>query len=377
MKASIVLLLIALTAVFANLTIPIRKATTGRSNGQRIVDRVAGNPSPITIIDDKDAQYYGPIQLGTPGQAFEVVFDTGSSNLWVPSKKCPFTDVACKLHHQYDSTKSSTYMANGTTFSIQYGTGACSGFLSTDTLTIGGAQVTKQTFGEATKEPGLTFIEAKFDGILGFAFQSISVDNVVPVWINLLTQGLVDSAKFGVWLSSTPGANGGELYLGGVDTNHYTGNFTYVPLTAETYWQFQLQDVSVGGTSQNWCPNGCNAIADTGTSLIAGPMAQMTALNQKLGATVTGGEGIFSSCPDFSTLPNISFKLANKEFVLTPQQYILQVSALGKTECISGFVGIDLPPQIGPLYILGDVFIRSYYTVFDWQNKQVGFATSQ
>ncbi|KAG6521001.1 hypothetical protein ZIOFF_018066 [Zingiber officinale] len=91
-----------------------------------------------------NVQYFGEIGIGTPPQKFTVIFDTGSSNLWVPSSQCYFS-LACYFHPKYKSELSSTYQRNGKSASIHYGTGVIS----------------------ATKEPGLTFLVAKFDGILG------------------------------------------------------------------------------------------------------------------------------------------------------------------------------------------------------------------
>merc|ERR1712070_1163056 len=156
----------------------------------------------VPIANYMDAQYYGPVEIGTPGQEFQVCFDTGSSNLWVPSSKCAFSQIPCDAHAKYDSEKSRSYKANGEDFAIQYGSGSLSGFLSSDTVRLGDSiEIKDQKFAEATKEPGLTFLFAKFDGILGLGFKEIAVDGVSPVFDNAVAQKQVEKDQFSFWLN--------------------------------------------------------------------------------------------------------------------------------------------------------------------------------
>mmetsp|Transcript_33175 Transcript_33175/g.83649 ORF Transcript_33175/g.83649 Transcript_33175/m.83649 type:complete len:288 (+) Transcript_33175:152-1015(+) len=81
-------------------------------------------------------------------------------------------------------------------------------------------------------------------------------------------------------------------------------------------------------------------------------------------------------CAQIPSMPNVKFTIGGKEWELTAEQYVLKISAGGKEQCISGFMGIDLPSRVGPLWIMGDVFIGAYYTIFDYGNERVGYATS-
>ena len=489
---------------------------------------LASSAASVPITNFMDAQYFGAISLGTPPQSFQVVFDTGSSNLWVPSAKCAFTQIPCDLHAKYESGDSATAETKGDAFAIQYGSGSLSGFLSADTLTWGGLEIKHQVFAEATKEPGLAFMFAKFDGILGMGWAQIAVDRVAPPFYNAFEQGAVRENVFSFWLNrdeSSEGGPGGELVLGGVDPAHHVGPHTWLNVTREGYWQVAMDDVLVGGASAGRCgAKGCAAIVDTGTSLLAGPTEVIEAINEKIGARSMLGEECRSTidaygdellddldnfsaeevcagvglCDDgFASfeaketsrqsllslrsitrgaktaqtarrllmerhelvdasastsmsssekkmhsvscsacrlgvsyaksllasnatraaiieqfkslcelipskggesaldcaavdakgpgrLPDVAFVLGGKRFSLTPEQYVLRVSTGGATpdgkhepvaeQCISGFMGLDVPPPMGPLWILGDVFIGPYHSVFDHGNARVGLA---
>jgi len=323
--------------------------------------------TPIVIHDFQNAQYYGPVTVG--GVEFQVIFDTGSSNLWIPSKDC--TNCG-RFKPAYDHDKSPNYVANGSKFNIQYGSGPVSGFFSQDSVTLGDKTVSNVLFAEVTdvKGLGLAYKIGKFDGILGLAFDTISINQVPVVFDLMIQQGLVEEPVFTFYLTSD--GTDGEMDLGGIDTAHYTGEINYIPLIDTTYWSCKLDGIRFQGTSEKLTTVG-KAILDTGTSLLAGPKRDIKALAQKLGASELAGTGEYTiDCGKTKSLPTISITLGGIDYNLDGSDYIID----NQGTCLLGFVGINIPPPAGPLWILGDVFIRKYFTVFDYGNLRLGFATA-
>ncbi|OCH87656.1 endopeptidase [Obba rivulosa] len=318
----------------------------------------------ILLSNYANAQYFTEISLGTPPQTFKVILDTGSSNLWVPSVHC--MSIACFLHAKYDSSKSSTYNANGSSFEIQYGSGSMQGFVSQDTLTIGDLNIANQDFAEATKEPGLSFAFGKFDGILGLAYNTISVNYITPPFYSMVHQELLDNAVFSFKLGDAP--FGGEAIFGGIDESAYTGKIVYAPVRRQAYWEVELDKVTMG--DQVFELQDTGAAIDTGTSLIALPTAQATTINKLIGATSQSGTYVVD-CSTIPNLPIFTFTFNGNDFPLNATDYVLSIDGT----CMSAFTPLDMPGS-APLWIVGDVFLRRYYTVYDLDQSAVGFATA-
>ncbi|XP_006214948.1 pepsin A-like [Vicugna pacos] len=312
-----------------------------------------------------DTEYFGTISIGTPAQNFTVIFDTGSSNLWVPSIYC--SSSACTNHNRFNPEESSTYQGTDETLSITYGTGSMTGILGYDTVQVAGISDVNQIFGLSETEPGSFLYYAPFDGILGLAYPSISSSGATPVFDNIWDEGLISEDLFSVYLSSND-ESGSVVIFGGIDSSYYTGSLNWVPVSVEGYWQITVDSITMEGESIA-CSSGCQAIVDTGTSLLAGPTDAISNIQSYIGASEDAYGDMVVSCFSISSLPDIVFTINGVQYPLSASAYILE----SDDSCTSGFEGMDLSSS-EELWILGDVFIRQYFTVFDRANNQVGLA---
>lgn len=189
----------------------------------------------VRIASYSNVYYFGDIYIGSDKQGpFSVVFDTGSSNLWVPDTKC----VECENERKFDLSTSSSAVAIGTEERVfSYGSGDVIGTLVYDDITIQGTDkaitVRVQTFGSIVrKNESDVFFEKgmAFDGILGLGFAPLAIKNEPTMLQSLKAQGYLEKPMFAFCLSKTPDTPS-DLVLGDYHPGAFVGELRWQPVT--------------------------------------------------------------------------------------------------------------------------------------------------
>jgi cathepsin D len=355
----------------------------------------------------------GRIGLGTPPQYFQVDFDTGSSDLWVPSKDCDDSCQAFPEWNLYDETKSSTYSLPPTNtkkdiaFHTQYADGEeVEGRHAMDVMTLGDSiTIPNQVFAQATLIDHFQTCQSE-EGILGLGFSFISSHNF-PTLLNNLHEGASHSI-FGLYLDSKddyidgskspPSADYSEIVFGGVNQQHYVGCLNWHNLgqfedtttghVFEGYWDFKLDGVQVGGVAM---PSSKLAILDSGSTHVVGPNEAVGLIAKsngaecfKLPSTKSNQEPISVDCSsDFDVAGidcdkpfyDLEFRADGITYLLTKEDLIQEVQSSQGPVCL-----LRLQPGGDELqsWILGDPFLTKYYAAFDFgPKKRIGLALAQ
>ncbi|KAF9207290.1 hypothetical protein BGZ49_000772 [Haplosporangium sp. Z 27] len=317
---------------------------------------------PLTNVNH-DVEYYGSVSVGTPAQVFKLDFDTGSSDIWFPSSSC--NTKACKAHTRFDSSKSSTYNKDGRTWKISYGDkSSASGILGSDIVSVGGISV-RQTIGLATSE-STQFSKSPEDGLFGLGFNTIeSVSGVKTFLDNAIAAGVVAQPVISVFLPSyrRNGGVGGQYLFGGIDSTKYSGDLTYINVSQLGYWQIPMDDITYNGSSLGQSSQG---IVDTGTTLVIIGTAAAQAVHKNIPgavfnpATSTDAAYWAVPCSLQSSTDNVGFTLGGATFNVPVADIAYEDLGDGSGNCYSGVQGGQ-----DDLWILGDVFIKNNYCVFD------------
>jgi len=286
----------------------------------------------------------GFVGVGNPPQILPVIFDTGSSVFWVSAVNCS----GCAGF--FNPIRSSSYRNFAKELQIQFGSGFVFGSVARDRVHLCGASaktcmtVPQQVFGAIHHHAGGVFNNAAFAGVLGLGLSS--KESLGSSLLENLWKGHSNWPQRGVFsfsFSQFP-EQSSVFSLGMPSRTRYLGDIAWLNTSTKDHWQVPISDILVDGVSMGVCDGGlCSgAVLDTGSSLVMGP----TVAVRRLLRLLKGRKAV------------VSFKLGHHVFSLQKHD----ISHRG----VPGIFPLDLPAPRGPgLWVLGDLFMRKYHTIFD------------
>jgi len=338
------------------------------------------------------SEYYGSIAMGSPPQEFDVVFDTGSGNIVVPTLKC--ADEACEDHHRFSSGASRTAvqlaLEDGTllepgqdrdTTTITYGTGKLTGEYIRDRLCLGQGSTPQAMcldvdFLGVTQESRFPFTELPFDGIFGLGLGGLSAGPSFNFVSRLVgAGGVASNPVFAFFLRRLDADEDSEITFGGYRTDRLRGGVTWMPVPKDEadekgYWLVSMRDIYVRDQPLHICDDfranpRCQVAMDTGTALMMGPRHAVNQLLRAIGGCT-------------QPIPSIRFELDAMDggtfsVVLDAEDF----AEVKGDECAFAFQAVDLPPNLGAMWVFGQTALRKYYTIYDAKKWQVGIGLAE
>ncbi|ODN82175.1 hypothetical protein L202_02467 [Cryptococcus amylolentus CBS 6039] len=336
----------------------------------------------ISLTDHNlDTSYSASLSVGTPAQTFDIVLDTGSSDLWLASEKCSTT--ACSSMDEYSLSNSSTAVNLSTSFSIEYGSGKASGALVQDLVTLGGYSVASQTFA-ACDSVSTGLLSTGVSGIMGLSWQALAYSKATPWWITLAKSSTWSQPLFAFYLAryrNVAGAtaketDGGTATFGYLDSSLYSGDVTYVDVEDDAeYWQIEMASATIQGSSISLNSSYNMVAIDTGTTLIGGPESIVAEIYSKIDGAqrMTGSYASYYEYP-CNTSVELDLTFGGYTIEITDQDFNLGRYSSDTSMC-TGAVYVQSLSSSSPVqWIVGDAAIKNTYTVFRYNPAAVGFA---
>jgi len=324
---------------------------------------------------------FGQLRVGTPPQTFNVAIDTGSSNLLLTSDECH--SIACMSHKQYSAAQSSTAKplpkqdAKDTapeTVLLDISTGEAEGELITDNVCLGesGDVCAETGIVQMTKMSEAPFSTFPYDGILGVGMPQGSLDKEFNFIGNLAQAGALKRDRFSVWLANEDDTDTSELVFGEVAEDRLDSEIQWLPVSKfETgMWQTTMDDFAVDNTPLGLCgTDGCQAAFDTGTNAIAAP--------DHVVETILATLNIQQDCSTYESLPQLGFSFQGSVLNLDKKDYVKRVVTDSNVQCYHQFLPLNLAGAKKDLILLGDPFMKRFYTIFDRESLKIGLAHSK
>ncbi|KAJ9646132.1 hypothetical protein H2204_000794 [Knufia peltigerae] len=309
--------------------------------------------------DGSDFTYISILKFGSSGQDMYMLIDSGSANTWVMGSDC--NSKACQIHNTFGSDDSTSLQKSSQTWSLAYGTGEVKGVVANDTVSLANYTL-HMGFGLASTASD-DFNNYPMDGILGLGRPSSDALGTPTIMEVLDQQGNLSKNIIGVHLQrASDGTKDGQITFGGIDSSKFSGKLGYTKVANDASWEIPADDAGVDGKAVGF--TGKSAILDTGTSYILMPPSDAQKLHSLIPGSTQNGEIFVVPC---SSNVNLYFTFSGVRYAVSPKDYVGQDLGNG---CQSKVIGHQ---AFGPdEWILGDVFLKNVYTVFDFDNNQIG-----